>query len=857
MKPSALRRVFLPLVFGTALSTAGGWFAYDFYVRPVMERQARQILRSGEHKGVESRFQYNTVVLRGTVSSPEARQAASDALNLTGGWGLRVRAEDNRIKVPPSLTMVEVSDTGLRAIGWVKEQAERDALLDLALRQGGFDREQVDVSEVYVYPFVITTGAGAISLSTLATAKEVSTMAWLRGFWESMPKVPRIEGSPEGNRLFLRGRVTDTAERRTLLKWISEVRPDLEVDGSEIDFDPKTKAIILPKSGEAPSPDSWLGPLWTSLTVRPFLRFQAAGDGAEATLAGLVPGTDPWRTAIRGGLQTQTENLYASPAVVPDPDEDLSPTALGSLIKIVADLYEGSLEYAPTGLTIRGEGDAVQLDKLRAIDLNPLPTEFVHIDVRLPEPGRLNGILDGSNLVLRGVAPDTATRDGLIAWIQFVRPDLTVEASKLTIDPMVIRWAAPPLPDQPGAAFPEIESSFPWMRKLVSVLRTGPSIHYRAVGDSGPASFSWFGPTELRWMSTIASAALSGGESNLSALLPGGRISPLVSVVDAPEPEILGQLIGAVSSLRKGEVIYDPAIGLTIRGEVTPAQEQVILAIGAGRMDPAKVHFELDKIRASADSPRRKTTFTAVWVDGTLTLSGVIPDERAREDLLLVIKEGGHRARVDSAALEVQSGLRLPATMLLAELTNRVVATPGNRRFSFTETGVSLSGEVTSDLLRDWKPVLDRLAQNGFGSTPTWKFYPSVYHFPSQRGGGGLPPGSREGLAGVLEANQILFEPGSAEIAPTEQVKLETLRTALREAGPNAKLIAGCHGETAGDPAQNEALNRRRTEAVIEALIAPGELTATQFSVEAFSEVPPSGSEPSSAPSRRVELLLK
>ena len=203
MKRSVVRRILLPLVAGTILATFGGWWFFETFVAPVVSKTAKRTLRDGKHKGVEARVNFYTVSLRGNVASPAAREAAQTSLNLTGGWGLRARTADTRVKVPPSLTMVEVSAAGLRAIGWVKDETEREALLDLALRQGGFERDLVDVSEVQVYPYVTPTGAGAISVSTPATAREVSGMAWLRGFWESLPKVPRLEGIPDGRNLRL------------------------------------------------------------------------------------------------------------------------------------------------------------------------------------------------------------------------------------------------------------------------------------------------------------------------------------------------------------------------------------------------------------------------------------------------------------------------------------------------------------------------------------------------------------------------------------------------------------------------------------------------------------------------------
>jgi hypothetical protein len=855
MKRSVVRRILFPLVAGTVLATFGGWWFFETFVAPVVSKTAKKILRDGEHKGVEARVNYYTVSLRGNVSSPTAREAAQAALNPARGWGLRARTADNRVKVPPSLTMVEVSASGLRAIGWVKDETEREALLDLALRQGGFERDQVDVSEVQVYPYVTPTGAGSISLSTPATAREVSGMAWLRGFWESLPKVPRLEGTPEGRNLRLRGRVATEADRKDVTKWVSSIRPDLKVDGSRIDLDPQTRPISLPAPQSAPAPDSWLEPLASSLTARPSLRFRAPTETASASLSGLIPASENWSAILNP--ENYGGDLKISPVVLPNPDEDLSAVTLASLIKVVSSLHEGMMEYAPTGLSIQGEGDAKQLDALRAIDLEPLLPELTKIEVKMPEPGRLSGVLDGSNLLLRGTAPDEATRDALVAWIRFVRPDLAVDATRLAVDPAVVRWTAPVIPTTPGPSFNDVEVSHPWLRKLVEVLRTGPSLHFKAGDGTEPPTFSWFGPSDLTWASTLAAAAAAGGQSNLSALHPGGRTSPLISDASAPAPTILGQLIGAVASLPEGELIYHPDTGLTIRGLATPAQEQVILTIGTGRMDPARVHIELRPPPVDSDAPRNASTLGGLWSEGSLSFYGTVPDTESKELILAALRESGRRIRVDASAIEVREGARFPAPSLAAELATRLVSAPGTRRFIFGETSLTVSGEVTHALLREWKPVFDKLAQGGFGESPRWEMYPSIYHFPSYRRGPGLPEQARDQLSALLATNEILFEAGSATLGGQEGAKLNAISKALKELTVPVKIVAGAHGEAQGDSAQNAALNRRRAEAVVEELTKLGAGSA-QFLIEEFGPVPTAdGTGKALKPSRRVELLLQ
>jgi hypothetical protein len=391
MNRFVVQRILLPLVAGTFLATCGGWWTFEALVAPAVAKSAKKTLREGGHQGVESRIQFFTVALRGNVASPAAREAAQAALHPTGGWGLRARAADNRIKVPPTLTTVEVSATGLRATGWLRDETEREALLDLALRQGGFERDQVDVSEVQVYPYVTPTGTGAISLSTPATAKEVSGLAWLHPFWESLPKIPRLEGSPEGRFLRLRGRVASEADRTAATKWIQSIRPDLKVDGSRIDLDPRTRPIRLPKPMTAPDPDSWIAPITSTLTTRPSLRFRAASAHAPASLSGLIPPSPAWAATLNpqrkwGGT------LKVSPVIRPNPEEDLSPAILASLIEAVSVLREGSLDYSPEELLIRGEGDATQIGALKDIDLEPFLPDLIRIEVKTPDPARPVGV---------------------------------------------------------------------------------------------------------------------------------------------------------------------------------------------------------------------------------------------------------------------------------------------------------------------------------------------------------------------------------------------------------------------------------------------------------------------------------
>lgn len=381
MNRSAVRRVVLPMVVGTVLATCAGWWTFEALLAPTVQRTLRNRLRAEGHQGVEARVRFFTVSLRGILPTPAAREAVEATCNPTGGWGLRARAVDNRIKVPPSLTTVEVTSDGLRATGWVRDETEREALLDLALRQGGFERDQIDVSGVQVFPCVIPTGSRAISLSTPATARVVSGLDWLHPLWDAMPKMPRLEGNPEGRALRLRGRVATEVERESTIRWVASIRPDLKVDGSRIELDPRTRPLQLPAAGSPPPPDSWLQPLANGLAARPSLRFRAAHQNAPASLSGLVPAAGDWVNTLNPQGKWGS-HLKVSPVIRPNPEEDLAPATLASLIHAVSGLREGLLEYEPGGLLIQGEGDPGQIKALRAIDLEPFLPDLTRIEVR-------------------------------------------------------------------------------------------------------------------------------------------------------------------------------------------------------------------------------------------------------------------------------------------------------------------------------------------------------------------------------------------------------------------------------------------------------------------------------------------
>ncbi|MGD9918202.1 MAG: OmpA family protein [Paenirhodobacter sp.] len=123
----------------------------------------------------------------------------------------------------------------------------------------------------------------------------------------------------------------------------------------------------------------------------------------------------------------------------------------------------------------------------------------------------------------------------------------------------------------------------------------------------------------------------------------------------------------------------------------------------------------------------------------------------------------------------------------------------------------------------------------------------------------GLPDGTEcaSRLNGVLSANKITFEPGSAKIAAEDGAQLDALAKAMKQCQDFRMEVAG-HTDSQGSEDGNQVLSQSRAEAVLSALRERRILTENLVA-KGYGESQPiadNGTEEGREANRRIEFVL-
>jgi len=235
---------------------------------------------------------------------------------------------------------------------------------------------------------------------------------------------------------------------------------------------------------------------------------------------------------------------------------------------------------------------------------------------------------------------------------------------------------------------------------------------------------------------------------------------------------------------------------------------------------------------------------------GTLTLSGSVPDEQARDTLLAVARSTfGEENVTDSlqigrgagsadvtAALESLAGI-------VAELSTWFDAAELRLRGTdLNVTGDALSAEALEQATSFLESTV------GLTVTSELEISPVVQ--------------SREQLTALLETETITFVTGSAEITEVGVTVLERVIEILApvfDARPRVEVRIDGHTDDQGPDDLNLDLSQRRAQSVLDYMVAAG-LPPANLSTEAFGESRPiadNGTEEGRAKNRRIEFTLE
>jgi hypothetical protein len=241
-----------------------------------------------------------------------------------------------------------------------------------------------------------------------------------------------------------------------------------------------------------------------------------------------------------------------------------------------------------------------------------------------------------------------------------------------------------------------------------------------------------------------------------------------------------------------------------------------------------------------------------------IVLSGLLPDAGLKEELVAALAEVAGARVVDPTALQASPHV-LPAAFAkpqrLTAFVNSFFTLPPPRTFDIQSDGIPhLTGMATRQLESVWLALL-RPVTGAAKVDVQFTLMPSQYHFPGYQIQSKLPPDTLDSLREILRDCVIMFDPGSAQIPPQEQLKLSTLASTLLAAGPRLGLVIGAHPDPAGPEKAEKNISKARADAVLSFLVEQGAPT-TDIHAVVFDPVP-AGSPAAPASPRCVELLIK
>lgn len=352
-----------------------------------------------------------------------------------------------------------------------------------------------------------------------------------------------------------------------------------------------------------------------------------------------------------------------------------------------------------------------------------------------------------------------------------------------------------------------------------------------------------------RALGRILAAARNAGVPGTPACTQG---------LGAPSPrwaEAAEAVIAAMKELGAGSVTISD-VDVTLIAAPTVAQadfDRVVGDLTARLPDVFSLKSTLVP-RPEAEGPQGLAQFTATLSpEGTVQMRGRLPDERMRD-----AAQAFARARFGAADVYVAARLDdalppgwsvrvLSGLAALAELANGSVQVEPDR---VIVRGVTGNPDATA--------VISRLLSDGLGQGA--EFSVEVRYDERLDPARGLP-GPDECLAlaaAVLERRQIVFAPGSVEVAGEAVAVVDELARALADCGGQPLEIGG-HTDSQGRAELNLELSQKRADAVLAALAARG-LDVSEMTSKGYGAAEPvadNDTEEGRAANRRIALRLR
>lgn len=269
----------------------------------------------------------------------------------------------------------------------------------------------------------------------------------------------------------------------------------------------------------------------------------------------------------------------------------------------------------------------------------------------------------------------------------------------------------------------------------------------------------------------------------------------------------------------------------------------------------------------TADSPMMRPIVeklrvpAALRIEAThdaLVLSGLLPDEELKHELVAALTQVAGGREVDPSALKASPHV-LPAAFAvrghLAAFVGDFFRPAPPRSFEIEADGIPhLRGRATRQMESHWLSLL-RPVTGASRVDAVLELLPSEFHFPGYAVRSKLPDGELAAIRSALKGGEIVFDEGSSRLSAEAQIRLTSLVPALLAAGPALSLVIGAHPDPAGPDAAEKAVGKARSLAVLSFLIDQG-VPAADISAVVFDPVPEDSSAAPPAP-RLIEILVK
>jgi outer membrane protein OmpA-like peptidoglycan-associated protein len=267
---------------------------------------------------------------------------------------------------------------------------------------------------------------------------------------------------------------------------------------------------------------------------------------------------------------------------------------------------------------------------------------------------------------------------------------------------------------------------------------------------------------------------------------------------------------------------------------------------------PAAFRDVLEDVRLPASLSIRR-------VGQKYVLRGTLPTQAQRDAIIQAVTASGWEA--DATDLQANSHCS-PAKFAEGDALARFVAgfftspTPGDFDVD-VRNGPRVKALATSQMEAAWLSLLRPVSGENKVRLDITRV-PSAFHFPDYKPTSLVPEGQRATLRSLLAQKAVWFPTGSAELPPTESVKLAESLTAMTSAGPEARFIIAGYGDELMEPGSTGRLRVQRVESVRKHLVALG-VSEASLETALFDAVRAPGpmTEDGRLEARKVEILLK